>query len=98
MARRLPGPTGKEHARHFTRKVDAQQWLDGVTAAVQTGTYVDPDRARVTIGDLAPTWITGKINLKASSKARYEDVLRTHVLPRWGTTPLFRIEHAAIQD
>src|SRR5215213_7461633 len=33
---------GKEHARHFKRKVDAQRWLDEVTAAVQTGTYVDP--------------------------------------------------------
>jgi hypothetical protein len=24
--------TGKEHSRHFDRKVDAQQWLDRVTA------------------------------------------------------------------
>jgi len=32
---------GKEHARHFTRKVDAQRWLDEVTAAVITGNYVD---------------------------------------------------------
>ena len=28
----------KEHARSFTRKVDAQQWLDEVTAAQVTGT------------------------------------------------------------
>ena len=40
---------GKEHARHFKRKVDAQRWLDEVTAAVQTGTYVDPKRARTTV-------------------------------------------------
>jgi hypothetical protein len=32
---------GREHARHFARKIDAQSWLDGVTTAVQTGTYVD---------------------------------------------------------
>jgi hypothetical protein len=25
---------GKEHARHFERKVHAQRWLDDVTAAV----------------------------------------------------------------
>jgi hypothetical protein len=41
---------GKEHARHFKRKVDAQRWLDEVTAAVQTGTYVDPGRAKLTVG------------------------------------------------
>ena len=48
---------GKEHARHFKRKVDAQRWLDEVTAAVQTGTYVDPKRARTTVGELAPVWL-----------------------------------------
>lgn len=39
---------GKEHARHFTRKVDAQNWLDDVTAAVVTGTYVDPKAGKIT--------------------------------------------------
>lgn len=28
---------GKEHARHFPRKVDAQRWLDQVTTSVITG-------------------------------------------------------------
>ena len=37
---------GKEHARHFDRKVDAQRRLDEVTAAVVTGTYVDPGAGR----------------------------------------------------
>jgi hypothetical protein len=77
---------GKEHARHFKRKVDAQRWLDEVTAAVQTGTYVDPKRARTTVGELAPVWLAGKINLKPTSRARYADVLKTHVLRAGGTS------------
>jgi len=32
---------GKQHARHFTRKVDARRWLDGVTASKMAGTYVE---------------------------------------------------------
>jgi hypothetical protein len=40
--------SGKEHSRHFDRKVDAQQWLDGVTSAVVTGTYADPKAGRIT--------------------------------------------------
>src|SRR5215203_4075916 len=88
---------GKEHARHFKRKVDAQRWLDEVTAAVQTGTYVDPKRARTTVGELAPVWLAGKINLKPTSRARYADVLRTHVLPRWGDIPLLRVTPSDIQ-
>src|SRR5262245_5077978 len=39
---------GKEHARHFPRKADAQRWLDEVTASVVTGAYVDPKAGRVT--------------------------------------------------
>jgi hypothetical protein len=39
---------GHEHARHFPRRVDAQRWLDEVTAAVVTGQYVDPRAGRVT--------------------------------------------------
>ena len=33
---------GKEHSRHFTRRVDAQRWLDETTASVVTGQYADP--------------------------------------------------------
>src|SRR3954447_22012888 len=51
---------GKERARHFERKVDAQAWLDSFTTAVGTGTYVDPGRAKATVGELAPVWLTGR--------------------------------------
>jgi integrase len=47
---------GKEHARHFDRKVDAQRWLDEVTATVVTGTYVDPKAGRVTLAAFYATW------------------------------------------
>jgi hypothetical protein len=33
---------GKEHSKHFDRKIDAQRWLDEVTTAIVTGQYVDP--------------------------------------------------------
>jgi hypothetical protein len=31
----------EEHARHFKRQVDAQRWLDEVTAAMVTGNHAD---------------------------------------------------------
>lgn len=58
---------GKEHARHFGRKLDAQRWLDGVTTAVQTNTYIDPGRARVLFRDVAELWRAGKVNLKPTT-------------------------------
>jgi integrase len=88
---------GKEHARHFARRVDAQAWLDGVTTAVQTGAYVDPVRARKTVGELSEQWLVGKVNLKPSTQALYESILSTHILPRWRDVPLTRVEHGDVQ-
>ncbi len=50
---------GSEHARHFTRKVDAQRWLDQETAKIQTGTWVDPRVAKMTVGEWTGVWLDG---------------------------------------
>jgi hypothetical protein len=52
---------GREHARHFNRKVDAQNWLDSVTTAVQTGTYVDPHRGKIRSTNGHPAGSPGKL-------------------------------------
>src|SRR6187200_771286 len=89
---------GKEHARHFARKVDAQRWLDEVTTATNTGMYVDPKRTRTLFGVVADGWLTtGAVSWKATTKATNAGILRVHVLPRWGQVPVGRIEHDAVQ-
>jgi integrase len=88
---------GREHSRHFARKVDAQAWLDDVTTAVRTGAYVDPVRARMTVGVLAEQWLAGKVNLKPSTRALYASILGTHILPRWRDVLLTRVEHGDVQ-
>jgi integrase len=47
---------GKEHARHFARKVDGQAWLDEITTARKTGQYVDPKAGRVTFRAFYGEW------------------------------------------
>lgn len=53
---RFRGPDGKEHARHFDRRTDAQRWLDEQTASVLTGQFVDPRAGRVTFRGCAERW------------------------------------------
>lgn len=48
---------GREHARHFTLKRDAQRWLDEVAAAVVTGQYVDPKAGRITWAEWTTRWM-----------------------------------------
>src|SRR3954470_16277254 len=75
---------GKEHARHFDLKVDAQLWLDSVTTAVHTGSYVDPRRMRLTVGEWAPQWLATRVDLKPTTRRGYEVALRSRILPEWG--------------
>ena len=59
--------SGKEHSRHFRRKVDAQRWLDGVTASLVGGTHVDPKTARTTVEQWCATWLEGYATRRAST-------------------------------
>lgn len=60
---------GKEHARHFDRKVDAQRWLDEVTASVVTGQYVDPRAGRVTLLRYFEQWAARQVWVDGTDKA-----------------------------
>jgi integrase len=76
--------------------VDAQRWLDEVTTAVTTGMYVDPGRSRITVGEWSGRWLKTKVDLKPSTRARYEGLLRVNVLPRWGEIRLADVTHEGV--
>ncbi len=48
---------GREHARHFKLKRDAQRWLDEVTTSVLTGRYVDPKAGKVVWRAYTASWM-----------------------------------------
>lgn len=74
---------GKQHARHFSRKIDATRWLDEVTASVVTGMYVDPNAGRVTFREYAEQWRVIQAH-RPSSQAHVETMLRRHAYPALG--------------
>src|SRR3954451_9604813 len=82
---------GQEHARHFDRKVDAQRFLDNVTASVVRGDYVDRARSRMTVGEWSEPWIAGRPHLKPKTLSSYRSLLRTRVRPRWADVPLTEV-------
>src|SRR3954463_4519095 len=93
---RFRDETGKEHARHFKRKVDAQRWLDEQTAAMGTGAYVDPRAGRMTVAEYAGQWRAPR-GVRPTTGLAYERVLRRNVYPRLGTRPLASIRPSEIQ-
>lgn len=87
---------GREHARHFARKVDAQRWLDEVTASVVTGQYVDPKAGRITFRDYAEQWRVAQVH-RPASQAHVETMLRRHAYPTLGERPLASILPSEVQ-
>ncbi|MCV7007900.1 hypothetical protein [Mycobacterium gordonae] len=51
---------GREHARGFSRKVDATNWLNKQVSDQVTGTWTDPALSGVTFGVIAERWISTK--------------------------------------
>lgn len=84
---------GKEHARHFARKVDAERWVTAERSKLQRGDWTDPARARITVGELAAAWLERKLDLKPSTRARYASIIERHVMPSWSTVPLSAVAY-----
>lgn len=70
--------TGREHARRFDRKIDAQRWLDEATAALVTHQFVDPRAGRTTVAEYARRWAAGRPH-KPKTAERTESIIRTHI-------------------
>lgn len=88
--------TGQERTRAFKRKPDAEAFLLSITASIETGSYVDPVRARTTVATIAETWMDTP-SWSESTRARNRSILDAHVLPRWGDLPLSEVHHEDVQ-
>jgi hypothetical protein len=58
---------GREHARHSTRKTDAQRWLDEVSASIVTGRYVAPKAGQITPRDFTEPWRLAQVHRPATA-------------------------------
>jgi integrase len=87
---------GREHARHFSRKVDAQAWLDERTTALVTGTHVDPKTARTTVKDWCETWLAG-YGTRRPSTVRQARVHVAQIVAEFGSLPLVAVRPSNVR-
>jgi integrase len=87
---------GKEHARHFARRVDAQQWLDEVTASVVRGDYVDPKAGRITVADYATKWEAVQVSSDGTKRV-VDNAVRVHLVPRLGKQTMASARWSTVQ-
>lgn len=87
---------GVQHAKHFGRKVQAQQWLDRQTAALVAGTHVTPRTARTTVSDWSGTWIEGYRGHRAST-VRQAEVHLARIVAEFGPMPLASVRPSHVK-
>jgi integrase len=88
---------GREHAKGFTRKAEAQRWLDGQTAALVSGMHVAPRDAQMTVSQWCSTWLHGYGSHRPSS-VRQAGVHIGRITAEFGDIPLSALRPSQVKS
>jgi integrase len=81
----------------FKTKRDAEAFIAKTEVSKLEHSYIDPAKGKITVGEFGKRWLDSLL-MKPSGKRSYESAWRIHVEPRWGTTPLSRVERQDVID
>jgi integrase len=87
---------GRQRARTFARKVDADRFLATVTVDTARGAYIDPDAGRVTVEAFAREW-AGSQPWRESTRASRETVIEHQIVPVFGRAELRAVRPSDVQ-
>jgi hypothetical protein len=92
---RYRDPDGRSRERWFDRKVDAENFLDGIRGDLVRGAYIDPDAGRQTFVSFADVWSAAQ-DWKATSRESWLSV-RKRLELQLGSMPLASIDLIKLQ-
>ena len=93
----LPGRPKKEHLKRFKLKRDAQQWLDSEESKMQTGNWVAPRDAKITVAQWCTTWLRAYGTRKPST-VRMAEVHIAKIVAAFGPRRLDSIRESEIKS
>lgn len=94
---RYRDPDRVERARTFVKKTDAENFASSIETDILRGDYVDPKAGNVALDTWAEKWAAG-LSVKPKTKAGYESLLRSRILPTFGKRRLAQIRRSDIQE
>jgi integrase len=86
--------TGREHSRHFARKVAGERWLATQATAVANGAHVAPRASRTTVDDYFADWAARQVWARGTRTAM-DLALRSSKL---GGYQLGQVSHTHIES
>jgi integrase len=87
---------GREYTRAFGRKVDAQKWINSVTASLVRGDHVAPKAARTTVSEWCDIWLDG-YRTRRKSTVRQAEVHIKIIKERFGPVPLSAVKPSDVK-
>jgi integrase len=95
---RYVDPSGKERAKNFPRKSDAEKFLVTIETDKLRGDWVDPRLAKITLEEWTGRWWGATSHLKVYTRDGYRSLLRVHVFPRFAQASLGSIQPVDIRE
>lgn len=89
-------PGGPQKTRQFSRKGDADRFLDAIRGDLAYGVYVDPAGGRTLFQDYAEQWRAAQVH-RATTSAQLATYLRLHAYPSLGRRPLGAVRRSEVQ-
>lgn len=89
--------TGREQTKSFDRKADGQNWLNEITTALVTGTYIQPGAGKITVADAHKHWTGAQGHIKRTTAATRATTWATHVQPKWADTLISDVQTSAVR-
>jgi integrase len=89
-------PGGPQKTRQFKRKVDAENFIDGIRGDLVRGCYVDPAGGKIPFKVFAESWRKIQSH-RSGTKAQVESYLRLHAYPTLGDRGLGIVRPSEIQ-
>lgn len=76
---------GQEREKLFDRRVDAKAFIDEVTSAQVTGSYVDPAAGVLTVDVVYEQWSAARGHVAAKTAKTSASAWQSRVQPHWGS-------------
>jgi hypothetical protein len=93
----LPRASGQD-AKSFDNRAEAQAWLDEITAARVTGTYLVLKAGLISVADLYAKWLGTQGHLKATTVATRKYTWSAHVEHRWSRVALADVKTSGVRS
>lgn len=98
---RYLGPDGKVRTAPMTfkGKREAERWLTLKEAEIARGEWVDPDAGKITVQEWGSRWLESVYpSLKPKTRASYESLFRTQIIPRLGKVEIAKIRPITVSE